>query len=192
MRAFLAIPPDPAWAARVDELAAKLRPSLPAASWTRPETWHLTLRFFAEIASEAAERCAEETFDAAGGSSGGELTTAGSLVFPPRGRARVLGLGFAPSPSVEALAAATEAAARRAGAAPEERSYHPHVTLARIRSPWPPAAVERFRQEADAWELPPFHLVALVLYESRLGPAGATHTALRTFALARPSQEVGA
>jgi RNA 2',3'-cyclic 3'-phosphodiesterase len=192
MRAFLAVPPDPAWAARVGELAGRLRPSLPAASWTRPETWHLTLRFFAEIASEAAERCAEETFHAAGLPSGGELTSAGSLVFPPRGRSRVLGFGFAPSPAVEVLAAAAEGAARRAGVAPEERSYHPHVTLARIRSPWPSAAVERFRREADAWELPPFHLGAVVLYESRLGPAGATHTALRTFALVRPSQEVGA
>ncbi len=143
MRGFLAVPPDPAWVARAGELVGHLRPSLPPASWTRPETWHLTLRFFAEIPAEAAEACAEETFRAAG-SCGGELTASGSLVFPPRGRARVLSLGFAPSPSVsalEALAAAAEAAARRAGAAPEERSYHPHVTLARIRYPWPHAAV---------------------------------------------------
>src|SRR5262249_54832143 len=150
-----------------------LRPSLPAASWTRPESWHLTLRFFADIGTEAAMRCADETFRAADRFPGGELPTAGTLVFPERGRARVLGVGFAPSPATEALvvlAAEAEAAARRAGAAPEERRYHPHVTFARIRSPWPPAAVARFRSEVDAWALPPFRIRSLVLYESRLGP----------------------
>ena len=193
MRAFLAVPPDPAWTARAGECLARLRPSLPSASWTRPETWHLTLRFFANIAREAAEKCAEETFRAAELSLGGELVTGGSLVFPERGRARVLGVGLAHSPvpaALEAAAAAAEAAARRAGAPPEDRRYHPHVTFARIRTPWPPAAVERFRKDVDAWELPPFRLAALVLYESRLGSGGATHTALRTATL--PGQEVRA
>jgi 2'-5' RNA ligase len=191
MRAFLAVPPDPAWAARAAELLGPMRSSLPPATWTRPESWHLTLRFFADVGAEAAERCAKETFLAAGRSAGGELPAGGSVVFPARGRARVLGLGFAPSPgggALKAVAAEAEAAARRAGAPPEERDYHPHVTLARIRSPWAPAAVERFRREADGWDLPPFRLSAVVLYESRLGPGGATHIPLRTFAWAAETQ----
>ena len=195
MRAFLAVPPDPAWTARVVDLLGPLRPSMPPASWTRPETWHLTLRFFGDIEPEAAERCAEETFLAAGRSAGGELPFGGSVAFPPRGRPRVMGLGFARSPGLaelETLAREAEAAARRAGAEPEDRGYHPHVTLARIRSPWPHGAVERFRREADAWDLPPFRLSGVVLYQSRLGPAGATHTPLRTFSWIRPGQEVGA
>ncbi len=194
MRAFLAVPPDPAWAARAADLLGPMRPSLPAASWTRPESWHLTLRFFADVGAEAAERCAEETFLAAGRSAGGELPAGGSVVFPARGRARVLGLGFAPSPAavaLKAVAAEAEAAARRAGAPAEERGhrpYHPHVTLARIRSPWPHGAVERFRREADGWDLPPFRLNAVVLYESRLGSGGATHIPLRTFAWAAETE----
>jgi 2'-5' RNA ligase len=195
VRAFLAIPPDSEWAARVGEHLGRLRPSMPPASWTRPESWHLTLRFFADIGPEAAERCAEETFLAAGRSPGGELVSGGSVAFPPGGRPRVLGLGFAPSPGLAALetvARDAEAAARRAGAEPEERGYHPHVTIARIRSPWPCGAVERFRSEADAWKLPPFRLSGVVLYQSRLGPSGATHTPLRAFSWARQGQEVRA
>jgi 2'-5' RNA ligase len=195
MRAFLAVPPDPEWAARAAELLGRLRPSLPPASWTRPEAWHLTLRFFADIGGEAAESCAEETFRAAGRSPAGGLGFGGSVVFPPRGRPRVLGLGFAPSAVVSALktlAAAAETAARRVGAPPEKRDYHPHVTLARVRSPWPRAAVERFRREADVWDLPAFRLSAVVLYESRLGPAGAAHIPLRTFSWAPTPQEARA
>jgi 2'-5' RNA ligase len=157
---------------------------MPAASWTRPESWHLTLRFFADVAPEAAERFAEEAFLAASRSPGGSLSPGGSVVFPPRGRPRVLGLGFAGSPDLavlEALAREAELAARRAGAEAEEREYHPHVTLARIRSAWPGGAIERFRREADAWPLPPFRLGGVVLYQSRLGPSGATHVPLRSF-----------
>jgi 2'-5' RNA ligase len=197
VRAFLAVPPDPEWADRAADLVRHLRPSMPPASWTRAESWHLTLRFFADVGPEAAARCAEETFLSASRSTatGGELPPGGSVVFPPRGPARVLGLGFAPSrgfSELQGLAREAELAARRAGAEPEEREYHPHVTLARIRSPWPPGAVERFRREADAWALPPFRLTGIVLYESRLGPSGATHIPLRAFSFERASREAQA
>jgi RNA 2',3'-cyclic 3'-phosphodiesterase len=195
VRAFLAVPTDPAWSARVGAGLDRLRPSLPAASWTRPESWHLTLRFFADIAPEDADRFADDVFRAAAHFPGGELPAGTTVVFPPRGRARVLGLGFAPYPGLDALtalAAESEAAARRLGAEPEDRRYHPHVTLARIRSPWPAGAVERFRREADAFAPPPFRLRSVALFESRLGPAGARHTPLRTLDLAPSGQEIGA
>ena len=195
MRAFLAVPTDSTWSARIASGLDRLRPSLPAASWTRPENWHLTLRFFGEISPEDADRFAGEIAGVVLRSPGGELPAGGTVVFPPRGRARVLGLGFADSPALGALTAlaeAAEAAARRVGAAPEDRRYHPHVTLARIRSPWPAGAVQRFRREADSFAPPPYGLRSVVLFESRLGPSGARHTPLRTFDLAPSRQEVGA
>ena len=195
MRAFLAVPTDPAWSRLVASGLDRLRPSMPGASWTRPESWHLTLRFFGDIAAGDAERFADMIAGVVALLPGGELQAGGAVVFPPRGRARVLGLGFAPSRGVDALttlAAEAEAAARTVGAAPEDRRYHPHVTLARIRSPWPAGAVERFRREADAFSPPPYGLRSVVLFESRLGPGGARHTPLRTFDLAPSRQEVGA
>jgi RNA 2',3'-cyclic 3'-phosphodiesterase len=197
MRAFLAVPTDPAWAARVEAGLSRVKPSFPPASWTRPESWHLTLRFFADIAPEGAERFADEIRRAVVHERAGELPAGGSVVFPPHGRARVLGLGFSPSPGLDALTALAtivEAAARRVGAAPEDRRYHPHVTLARIRTPWPSGAVERFRREADALAPPAFHVGSVVLFESRLGPTGARHTPLHSFELAASLRdlEVGA
>ena len=54
MRAFLALPPDPAWTESARGLVAGLQPRLPPASWTRPEAWHLTLKFLGEIPADAA------------------------------------------------------------------------------------------------------------------------------------------
>ena len=124
------------------------------------------------------------------------LAPGGATVFPPRGRPRILGLGFAPSAdlqALEALAAAVEAAVRRSGAPPEDRPFHPHVTLARLREPWPAAAIDAFRKEAGAWAAPALD-GAFHAFCTRVGssPAGAVHTPVHTFAFAGARQEVGA
>jgi 2'-5' RNA ligase len=79
----------------------------------------------------------------------------------------------------------------RIGVEREGRAFRPHVTLARIRDPWPSGAVAAFRERLDAAALPPFRCAECVLYSSRLNPAGAVHTAIRTFALGTSSR-VGA
>jgi len=186
MRAFLAVPADPAWVESVSELTALLQPELPPASWTRPEAWHLTLKFLGDISRAEAEIFAAQARRAAAAAQPGELLPGGGVVFPRRERARVLGIGFAPSPALatlEAIARAAEAAGRSIGAPTEERSFHPHVTLARLRHPWPAEAVGRFLDAAGARDLPPWRVGSCVLYESRLEPAGAVHTPLQTFAL---------
>ncbi len=42
IRAFLAIPTDGLWVESARDLVARLKESLPRASWTNPESWHLT------------------------------------------------------------------------------------------------------------------------------------------------------
>ncbi len=196
MRVFFAIPPDPDWVASARELGGRLKTSLPRASWTRPEAWHLTLKFLGEIDQSAAGRFAA-AIDAAGTSWAGDeaLVSAGSLLLPTRVRPRVLAIGFAPSPSLEsltALARAAEQAGRRIGIPPEDREFRPHLTLARLREPWPSHAVEAFRREADAWPFPPWSLRSCVLFESRLAPAGAVHTPLREWTFGERGVEVRA
>ena len=187
MRVFLAIPADPAWVQSTREFIGRLAPGLPRASWTRPESWHLTLKFLGEIPEEAAERFASEIGDSVGSAGGGGLSAGGAILLPTRGRPRVLGIGFAGRSSaiepLEALARVAEGAARRLGNPAESRTFRPHVTLCRIRDPWPAAAVETFRREADAWPFPQWTVRSCVLYQSRLQPSGAIHTPLREWTM---------
>jgi RNA 2',3'-cyclic 3'-phosphodiesterase len=195
VRAFLAVPSDPAWAESVGRLAGRMKTSLPRASWTRSDAWHLTLKFLGEIAPVEAERLCEDLASITEGTGTMVLKKGGAVVFPPRGRPRVLGIGFSPSDglaALESLAAAAEEVVRRAGLPPEERRFQPHLTLARLRDPWPVSAVDEFRRDVEAWELPPWEARSCVLYESRLAPSGAVHTPLRTFAFPGPRQTVGA
>jgi len=203
VRAFLAVPADPAWVAAAEPLAGRLRRDLPRASWTRREAWHLTLKFLGEISEEDAERFAAAIAPLAAASRAGALPPGGALLLPPRGRPRVLAVGFGSSErgaALSELARSADAAAARI-VEPQgslrrveregRRPFRPHVTLARIRDPWPPSAVAAFREAVESAELPPFRCDACVLYSSRLNPAGAVHTPLRTLAFAAGA-EVGA
>jgi len=110
------------------------------------------------------------------------LPPGGPVVFPPHGRPRVVGVGFAAGPAAGALADAArtaERAARAIGAEPEERPYRPHVTLARLREPWDRGSVDAFREAAGAWPFPDWRVRSIVLYASRLDPSGAVHTPLK-------------
>lgn len=188
MRVFLAVPADADWVESARRLVGRLTPALPRASWTRPESWHITLKFLGDIPAEAAERFADAIDDCATAVPGGDLSGGGATLFPPRGRPRVLGIGFAPGSSALApladLAREAETLGRRVGARAEDRPFRPHVTLGRVREPWPAAAIGAFRREADAWVFPEWPVRSCVLYESRLHPSGAIHTPLHAWTLA--------
>ena len=182
MRAFLAIPSDGLWVESVRGLVARLQESSPKASWTKPATWHLTLKFFERISREKAAAFSEEIAPITAGVVPGEIRAAAAAVFPSRGPARVLAVGFSPSPAaqeIERLAGEAEAIGRRLGLEAEKRAFHPHVTLARLRAPWPTAMIEAFRAEVAACSFPDWTVRSCVLYESRLLREGAVHTPLQ-------------
>jgi 2'-5' RNA ligase len=180
LRAFVALDIEPDVRARIAALVADLRPQLHNVRLVPIEQLHLTLRFFGDIPrasvaplSEALERAARACPEA-------DVELEGIGTFPERGHPRVLWLGLALPEPIFALQAACEAAAQQIGLAPEPRPFRPHLTLGRWRSP------------ASRPALPPIvlgttRLSRVVLYESRLGPRGATHAPLGSFALGSAS-----
>jgi 2'-5' RNA ligase len=187
VRAFVAVPADAAWRRLVQGLVARCKPELPRASWVKPEALHLTLKFLGDVSTEAAGRFAEEVQARVTTFPPGDLAASGPVLFPSRARPRVAGIGFAPGPALDALrgfAARVEAAARRIGVEPEDRTFSPHVTLARLRDPWPPAALEAFCGAVADQVFPVWPVRSVVLYESRLDPAGAVHAPWRQWPLA--------
>jgi 2'-5' RNA ligase len=49
VRVFLAVPSDPLWVDSARGLVETLRKDLPRASWTRAESWHVTLLFLGDV-----------------------------------------------------------------------------------------------------------------------------------------------
>ncbi|MFN2385618.1 MAG: RNA 2',3'-cyclic phosphodiesterase [Thermoanaerobaculia bacterium] len=192
VRAFLAVPPDPGWVESAAELVSRLRPSLPDASWTRPPSWHLTLKFLGEVSEEVLEAFLEGFAPLAAERQAGELAARGPVALPRRGAARVLGVGFADTAGLEEirrLAADAERIARREGAEREDRPFRPHVTLARVRHPWPREAVASYEAAVGAWKFPAWPAGGCALYSSRLSPDGAVHTPIARWTFDRVPRE---
>jgi len=189
IRAFLAIPASQTWLDSAEMLTRRMKPSLPEASWTRPSSWHLTLVFMGEIPRQAVERFVAGMPPLAENCSRGALQPGEAVVFPGSGRARVLSVGFAASPIREALERLSHQAHALASSClaparlPDEKRFHPHVTLARIRRPWPRASVDAFRSEVEQASLPTWPVERCVLFESRLQRDGAVHTPVEQWPL---------
>jgi len=189
------VPADAHWGESACRLLERIRPVLPRAGWTRPESWHLTLKFLGEIAAPAADQFASIVERSVTACAAGDLTCSGAVMFPPHGRARVLGVGFRSGACAEMLgnlAGVAESAARAFGMAAETHRFRPHVTLARLREPWSSGALETFRQEIEGWEFPSWPVRRCVLYQSRLEPAGAVHTPLYVWRLGDRAPEASA
>ena len=174
-RLFFAIELPPEVRAEAARIASAMRERLATpARWTPDENLHLTLKFIEHLdedripkllASAGAKLAAHAPF---------RIELQGSGAFPSQRAARVLWLGVGEGRTQLArIARKLDASAGRHGVPRDRRPFRAHLTLARLREPTPVAA--------DSLLLPdstPFTASEVVLYESRLSSAGATHFAL--------------
>ncbi len=193
MRLFVAIEIPSEIRLELARRTAALRPSLPAARWVKPRAMHLTLVFLGDTDPELLPELHRELGAAFAAGEPMTLRVGGIGAFPPRGRKRVLWTGIeadADPPERDEWeglgglqAEVAEAVERAAGIEVERRPYHPHLTLARCKPPWPPAAIERLaaafgEQPAGSFTADHGSLVA-----SELRPSGARYRTVETYAL---------
>lgn len=179
-RVFCAIELPAEVRARLDDHVRRLRKEAPevAASWSRVENIHLTLKFFGNVdvnriqkISEAAERAVKEfsTF---------HIRVGGTGVFPRPSRPQVLWIGVNdPSGQLMALQEKFENECAAEGFPKEDRAYRPHLTLARLRKP------EGARQLAEAhlkmqFEPIQIEIDEVVLFRSELSPKGSRYSVI--------------
>lgn len=179
-RIFCAVELPDVVRARLEDHISRLRKEVPdaAASWSRVENIHLTLKFFGNVEvkriqriSEAAERVVKE-FPAF------QIGVGGTGVFPRASRPQVLWIGVNdPSRQLSALQEKFENECASEGFEKENRAYRPHLTIARLRRP------EGARNLADAhlqmqFEPIDVELKELVVFRSELSPKGSRYTVI--------------
>lgn len=161
-------------------LAALLDPLAP---WpgraVPPANWHITLRFVGSADEVATDRLFAQLDEM---ERPGPFTVRleGLGAFPRPRSAAVLWMGVEdPSGSLVAAADATELAVQAAGFPAEERPFHPHLTLARIR---PPQDVWSWLEKEPVYPLA-IAVSELTLFETRFGAGGAHYESVERFPL---------
>jgi RNA 2',3'-cyclic 3'-phosphodiesterase len=111
------------------------------------------------------------------GRGGFWLRLGGGGAFPSVRRARVVWLGtLEGGEAVGSLAGAVGSTLAPLGYKAEERRFHPHLTLARLRVPGDVTDAVVALDDSPVGEA--FPVEEFVLYESRLSARGSTYTAL--------------
>jgi 2'-5' RNA ligase len=137
-RVFVAIELPHDVRARLAKHIDNLRSSMPEVrtSWSREDNLHLTLKFLGDIPVTNVERLSAAASIAASTVEPFEIVVEGCGAFPPRGQPRVLWIGIDDtSGKLALLHRALEDECSKAGFPREERAFHPHLTIARIRKP---------------------------------------------------------
>lgn len=155
----------------------------PGLAWSRPELWHVTLRFLGDVAEDRIADLERRLADVRVAPFVLPLAGAGS--FPPQVPPRVLWMGTGTGhPPLFQLRQRIDDALLSAGLEVDLRTFLPHVTLARVTSePGLPAA-ERWLRAHRGAEAAPFRVEGFDLCASEPGSAGVVHVVKRRFPLA--------
>ena len=179
-RIFCAVELSDEVRARMQDHIRQLRETVPevAASWTRVENVHLTLKFFGNVAVEKVSTISAAAARAVKEFSEFQIGVGNTGVFPRPSRPQVLWIGVSdPSEKLSALQQALEKECAIEGFEKEKRAFRPHLTIARLRKP---EGAKRLADTHLAMNFKPTEITLkeLIVFRSELSSKGSKYTAI--------------
>ncbi|WP_166238972.1 RNA 2',3'-cyclic phosphodiesterase [Paenibacillus turpanensis] len=189
-RLFAAVPLPDSIKDTLQHYTAQLRKQLSFHKWVHREDFHITLKFLGDVRQEQLEGIGPAFQKAAQELTSFSLQLNGLGSFGPPKSPSILWVGVKGELEVlQRLHQAVERAVQPYGFAPEDKTFRPHITIARKWNGGPgtrfelPSADPAWESAATGWQSDSF-----LLYESRLQQLPMYH-ALQSYPL--PSQPSG-
>ena len=183
MRTFIAIPIPEACLRMLGRLQQDLRACRPEVRWVATSSIHLTLRFLGEAKPEILPELAKSIEIAVEKQAGIDLRLHGLGCFPNQRNPRVIWCGIeGETERLVKVQQSVETACASFGFAPEDRDFHPHLTLGRVkgkRNLQPLLDCINIGSELEC----KFKADHFNIYKSTLNPQGAVYTVLKTIVL---------
>jgi len=198
LRTFIAIDVPPAVLDTITRIQNRFKSLGVYASWVKPGNIHLTLKFLGDTDPDRIPGIQAKLTETLAPFAPFRLSLNSAGVFPNTKSPRVLWVGLKDEEgTLETLQTAIEQALESVGFPLEQRPFSPHLTLARIKSPWgikspkgikSPQGKKELKDELDAVNQEgigshPFDVGEIKLYESQLTPKGSIYTVLANFKL---------
>jgi RNA 2',3'-cyclic 3'-phosphodiesterase len=180
LRVFVAMDVPEEVLRNIAQLMKELVAVARGARWVRTEGMHVTLKFIGEASREMTERVKSSLADIHSASPI-EVSFRGMGCFPNERRPRVLWAGIEASGNLAELAAEVETRLATLGIPREERTFRPHLTLARFNEPQSQLRLAEAMQRLSTREFGAMRTSELHLYQSKLKPGGAEYMRLATF-----------
>jgi 2'-5' RNA ligase len=192
MRLFIAIDLDPEIRERVAGYVEGLEKLAADVRWSRPEAWHITLKFIGEVNEEMVARIKEQLERISAAPA--HIHFRGTGFFPTPRSPRVFWAGVEGDSNLLHLAESVERTLGAIGISFEERAFSPHLTLARSGSGSPSGGkkgggknkFEKLQERLSKMAEPDFGTMTargFLLYQSKTSPKGAEYTKLARYEL---------
>ena len=179
VRSFIAIEIPEEIKKAISSIQNELKKSLGKVSnisWARPETTHLTLKFLGDVPEEKIRSTEEALRLSARGIKAFNISVTGLGGFPNLEVPRVLWAGTFESAELKNLHAAIEGSLYAIGFEKDEKPFTPHLTLARIKSPFEGKKLSKAIKELGTDIKADFIADSVILFKSELDSKGAAHT----------------
>ena len=183
IRVFLAVELSLDVRKKLSELQQQLKKILPPINWVRPESIHLTLKFLGYVEPLSISQLQSVLEPLGKKQDPFSIEVHGLGVFPHIKHPRIFWAGFTGNThALHDLVFEIDVVLETLGFPPEEKTYHPHLTLARIKREnvkVGSALIQTGALESDQ------HLGTVVvdrftLFQSDLDSSGARYTSLWT------------
>jgi 2'-5' RNA ligase len=182
MRLFIGVPLAAAVVKELAVLTERLKSPEDGLRWSAPGGWHITLQFLGQTSADqyacvtaGLRRIRHVPFEV-------QLDPPGLF-----DRSGVFFAGVRLSPELVGLQGQVVASTRPCGFVPEDRPYHPHITLARDRGGRQGLRKLKDRVPGDV-QFSGFNAKEFFLYQSFPGPGGSRYEVRERFALTAQSE----
>jgi len=186
IRSFLAIELPKPILRKIEEVQGDLRSTRADVRWVNPEKIHLTLKFFGNIEESRIDPIFKSFEEPVQNTPPFSLKVRGVGAFPHLKNPRVIWVGLVEGKEVLiSFQKQIEIQLEKIGIQPEDRSFHPHLTLGRMRSSrGKEELVGRMERHKEA-EFGDLKVERVVLFKSDLRPSGPIYTPLREMKLGK-------
>lgn len=188
MRLFVALFPPKAVVDLLSDAVQRFRGRLSkdAVRWTPPAQIHLTLNFIGAVEASRAQEFSGALRSSVDKHARFAVRAAGAGCFPSVRQPRILWAGLEGDlEAMEALKVEVDRALLPLGYVPEERKFHPHLTLGRVNrlGVSERSAVAEWIDELGRIDFGGWEADRIQLMQSVLAPTGAKYTEVQAFEL---------
>jgi len=183
IRVFLAVKLSSNIQEKLFALQQQLKGILPPINWVRPESIHLTLKFLGYVEPSFVSPLFSALEPIGEKHAPFSVDVQGLGVFPQVKHPRIFWIGLAGNTqALQDLVFEIDVVLESLGFPPEEKTYHPHLTLARIKrenAKVGSALIQTRALESDQ-HLGTLNVDGFTLFQSDLDSTGAKYTSLWT------------
>lgn len=182
-RSFIALPLPSEIQRAIATIQRQLIETQADVRWDASEKFHITLKFLGDVDSSQPSLIAKELQNSIGGLSSFDLSFLSLGAFPNLSRPRVVWIGTQQNEHVQGIQGRVERVCDSFGFALEDRPFHAHVTLGRVKGD---RNLDRLTARLKSITFKP--LIArcseVQIMRSELKPTGSVYTLLNSIPLA--------